>query len=290
MFRADQGWIDVMDVDASTNARLSTTPDGVVYRFVNAARPTEFFLWSNLENQQEWVSIDGSGLLVWHYDDDIGGNNPPDPLQLAVVQAGGKRQLSATTWPEPGSAATDLFAKGANSELAAETQPNTHWNDGSPSGLRIYDISSPGMTMEFSVGTGPVPAGGSGAATAGAGGASGGQAGSDSSGGGVGGNSGGSAMGGSASDAAGNGGTTTGGGPSPGLAGTGGSVAGSGATTAPPVTTATDGSCSCRVGARTPYADAMLLGLVGAIGVLAQRRRRQRAANGGPQCPKMSSS
>lgn len=276
MFRADQGWIDVMDIDASTNARLPTTPDGLVYRFVNAARPTEFFLWSNLENQQEWVSIDGSGLLVWHFDDDIDGNNPPDPLQLAVVQAGGKRQLGATTWPEPGSAATDLFAKGGNSELGSGTKPNTHWNDGSPSGLRIYDISAPGTTMEFSVGTGPLPVGGTGggAATAGAGGTNGGQAGSAAGGGGVGGSSAGSAAGGNATGGTGSGGIA-GGAPSPGVSGASGSP-GSGISAVPPATPANDGSCSCRVGAQPAAARATLFGLLGAVGLLVRRRRRRR--------------
>jgi hypothetical protein len=73
-----------------------------------------------------------------------------------------------------------LFAKGGNSELSAATKPSTKWNDGSPSGLRIYDISAPGATMEFSVGTGPLPPGGTAGTggtggAAGAGGASGGQ-------------------------------------------------------------------------------------------------------------------
>lgn len=219
MFRADQGWIDVMDIDASTNARLSTTPDDVVYRFVNPARPSEFFLWSNLENQEEWVSIAGSGLLVWHFDDAINGNEPPNPLQLAVVQAGGQRQLAATTWPEPGSAATDLFAKGGNTELGAATKPSSKWNDGSASGLRIYDISAPGAAMQFSVGTGPLPQGGTGGAggVGGTGGAGGGQAGGSLGG------SGGAAGGSAGNGAGGSAGTFTaqGGAPSGGMTGGG---------------------------------------------------------------------
>jgi M6 family metalloprotease-like protein len=270
MFRADQGWLDIVDIEAGTNARLSTTPDGVVYRFLNPAQPAEFFLWSNLQNQQEWESIDSGGLLVWHFDDDIHGNNPPEPLQLAVVQAGGARQLGDTTWPNPGSAATDLFAQGGKSELGLQTQPSTKWNDGSQSGLRIYDISAPGTTMEFSVGTGPLPpAGGGGSAgSSGTGGANGGRGGSDSGGTSTAGN----AAAGGVSGGVGTGGTV-GGAPSPsaGGASTGNGVVGDSPTA--------DASCSCRIGAQEQSGRSALTGIFVAAWLLAGRRGHR---NGDP--------
>jgi M6 family metalloprotease-like protein len=277
MFRADQGWVDIVDVDASTNARLSTTPDGVVYRFLNPARPTEHFLWSNLENQREWVSIDGSGLLVWHFDKSIRGNNPPEPLQLAVVQASGARKLAGTTWPSPGSAATDLFAQGGKSELGPETQPSTRWNDGSPSGLRIYDISAPGPTMMFSVGTGPLPPEGaagsaSSAGSAGTAAANGGQGGSAS--GSSGGSAGSSAAGGSTSSAGRAG--IVGGAPSNagGPASSGNGVDGNSSRAS------ADAGCSCWIGTRGQSRRAGLIGIFIASWLLASRRR-QRCVNHG---------
>ena len=277
MFRADQGWVDVVDIDASTNARLSTTPDGVVYRFLNPARPTELFLWSNLENQQEWVSIAGSGLLVWHFDKSIQGNDPPSPLQLAVVQAGGSRQLGATTWPEPGSAATDLFTKNGKSELGLQTQPNTKWNNGSESGLRIYDISAPAATMEFSVGTGPLPLGGTGgsagggAGNAGASGTSGGHGGIESGGA--------SAAGSAAAGSPASGAGTVGGlGGAPPATTTGGASATSGGAaivSAPPSGAPAEGGCSCRIGGQPQPDRRGVLGIVTAAWVLVARRRRR---------------
>jgi M6 family metalloprotease-like protein len=267
MFRADQGWVDVVDIDASTTARLSTTPDGVVYRFLNPDRPAEHFLWSNLANQQEWVSIAGGGLLVWHFDDAIRGNNPPEPLQLAVVQAGGNRELAATTWPNPGSAATDLFAQGGESELGPETQPSTDWNDGSPSGLRIYDISAPGPTMMFSVGTGPLPPGGAAgsAGSAGTGGA-GGQSGGES--GGSGGLAGSSMAGSSTS------GRTSAGGMGGALSNAAGATAspGNGVDGNPSVASA-DAGCACRTAAPRQSGHAALTSIVVAAWLLARRRR-----------------
>jgi M6 family metalloprotease-like protein/MYXO-CTERM domain-containing protein len=157
VFRVDQGWLDVVDIDKSTNASYTTAPDAPAYRYVNPAKSGEYFLWSNVQPTQEWVSIKGGGILLWHFDHAIDGNNPPATLELAVVQGGGTRVLSATTWPSPGTAATDFFYKGNNSELGATTKPASSWNDRSSSGLHIYDISANGPQMTFSVGTGALP-------------------------------------------------------------------------------------------------------------------------------------
>jgi M6 family metalloprotease-like protein/MYXO-CTERM domain-containing protein len=165
VFRLDQGWIDVVDIVSATNARLSSMPDGAAYRYVNPDRPTEYFAWSNVQNIDEWAPLKGGGLLVWHFDRSIGSNSPPATLGLAVVQGGGTRKLSGTMWPSPGSAPTDFFNRTVNMELGAATTPNSKWNDGTASGLRIYDISASGPTMQFSVGTGMLPPdGGSGGA------------------------------------------------------------------------------------------------------------------------------
>jgi M6 family metalloprotease-like protein len=174
-FRSDQGWIEVSDLDSTNNnAQLTSLPDGIAYRYLNPARPSEYFLWSNLQNSAEWASLKGGGLLVWHFDKGIAGNAPPAKLELAVVQAApGSRQLGATTWPSPGSAATDLFAAGRNSELSATTQPSSNWNDGSPSALRLYDISASGPSMQFSIGNGIAPPSSAGGGS-GSGGAAGG--------------------------------------------------------------------------------------------------------------------
>jgi M6 family metalloprotease-like protein/MYXO-CTERM domain-containing protein len=246
MFRADQGWIDIVDIVQSTNARYSSAPDGVAYRFLNPARPTEYFLWSNVQNTAEWAPIRGGGLLVWHFDNSIRSNDPPNKLELAVVQATpGTRPLAGTTWPSPGSAAGDLYSKATKAELSASTTPNSAWNNASASGLRIYDISASGPTMQFSVGTGPLPPDGGmggtgGSATGGqtnSGGVAGGGAGGKANGGGggkatggaagsAGASVGGSVATGGASGSSGNSGNGTGGG----LVAMGGTVSTSGGT------------------------------------------------------------
>jgi MYXO-CTERM domain-containing protein len=269
---------------AATNARLSSSPNGAAYRMLNPARPSEYFLWSNLQNQDEWAPIAGSGLLVWHFDKSINGNAPPEPLQVAVVQAGGNRQLSATDWPMPGSAASDLFGKNGKAELGAQTMPNTSWNNGSPSGLRIYDISAPGPAMQFSVGTGPLPPNGGGtggSASIGGGGVggSGGSTGGLAAGGvdaGQAGNAAGASMAGSGHLA----GAGAGGSP---LADAGG--AGSGNATAGQMSQATptrslvadEAGCGCRSTRHDPSERSALWGSLVAALVVARRRRAKTA-------------
>lgn len=210
-YRADQGWIDVVDVDASTNALFEAKVNGAGYRYVNPDRPEEAFFWSNIQNTNRWSTLRGSGLVVLHFDHEIRNNNPPNPLSLAVVQADGRKDLDQTMWPNPGSEQGDFFRADGNSELSGMTTPDSSWNDGTDSGLRIYAIGESGSTMTFAVGHGE-PVDGTGGA-AGAGGSAG------DPGTGTGGNDGGNGGNGTG----GIGGTVTGG-----ATGSGGSGAGAG--------------------------------------------------------------
>jgi len=287
VLRADQGWIDLVDIQATTNARFQATPNGVAYRYLNPARSTEYFLWSNVQNAAEWKSLAGGGLLIWHFDKSIAGNNPPEPLELAVVQGGGTRVLSATTWPSPGNAKTDFFGKDVNAEFGAMTKPASKWNDGSASGLRIYDIGASGPSIAFSVGVGPITptgdGGSGGASSAGSSGtvAQGGSAIAGSAGAPTAGSSG-SGTGGLAPASAGAGAASAGasGAVSAGGTGIGGSssVAGTAGQAATPIESE-DGKagCSCSTTRASRSPGAIVLGLAAlAIGVSRRRRRASR--------------
>ena len=287
VLRADQGWVELVDIERTTNARYQATPNGVVYRYLNPARPTEYFLWSNIQNSGEWQSLAGGGLLLWHFDKSISGNNPPQTLQLSVVQGGGTRQLSATQWPSPGSAKTDFFGKGLNVEFAAMTKPASKWNDGSASGLRIYDIGASGPTIAFSVGVGtiePTGEGGSGglggAPGAGRGGAPGsggafgpgGSAHAGSSGASTAGSSGSGVAG--ASSAAASGGAAAGGAPSAGVAGLSNGAGAAGSAVAPTPGANGEAGCSCSATPASGGRGAIALGLAALLLGASRRRRR----------------
>jgi M6 family metalloprotease-like protein len=171
-YRADQGWIPLIDLTPATNARYYANVNAGGYRYVNPEREDEAFFWSNVQNTERWSSLRGNGLVVLHFDGDIGTNDPPNPLSLAVVQADGERELDQTTWPEPGSEQADFYVAGGNAELSASTNPSSAWNDDSASGLRLYDVSASDESMTFAVGTGtPDPGIGGAGGTGGTGGA-----------------------------------------------------------------------------------------------------------------------
>ena len=303
LLRADQGWVDIVDISSTTNARYQATPNGVVYRYLNPARPTEYFLWSNVQAVGQWQTLVGGGLLVWHFDNSIEGNNPPQTLQLAIVQAGGTRQLSATQIPSPGSAKTDFFAQGVNTELGATTKPASKWNDGSASGLRIYDIGASSPSITFSVGVGPIPeagAGGSGGVggvtSAGAGGAlaHGGSASAGSSGASMAGSSGNASAGASSASngTAGAGGVLSAGGAlnaggalsaggalGAGSAGSSHGAGFSGSAPAPGASADGEAGCSCSTAPRSIGSGAIAWGLA-ALALGASRRRRRQGAGG----------
>jgi hypothetical protein len=69
-----------------------------------------------------------------------------------VVQADGLRQLNGTTWPSPGSDAKDFFHAGNHPEWSGTTGPDNQWNDGKPTGLRIFEIGALGDSLSFYVG------------------------------------------------------------------------------------------------------------------------------------------
>lgn len=166
LFRADQGWIPAVEIDPSASASYTAGPNGTGYLFVNPENEEEVFFWSNVQPEQRFRVLKGGGLLLLHYDGSIRGNSPPAALQLAVVQADGKKELDETMWPSPGSDADDFFHSGTRAEFSSTTMPSSKWNDGSASGLRLHSISASGAEMTFSVGTGiagaPAPSGGSG--------------------------------------------------------------------------------------------------------------------------------
>jgi hypothetical protein len=156
-YRADQSWIPLRDIQATDNLKLTGIPNGEGFRFQNPARSQECFFWSNIKNTGRWSVLKGRGLLLWHFDKTIGTNTPPQTLSLAVVQADGRNDLDTTNWPSPGSEAKDFFYQGNRAEINATSLPNSNWNNGQASGLRIHDIGSISDSMGFSVGSG-IPA------------------------------------------------------------------------------------------------------------------------------------
>jgi M6 family metalloprotease-like protein len=271
-YRADQGWIEAVDVKPETNALLTAKVNGTGYRYVNPERPDELFFWSNVQSSGRFSTIQGDGILLLHFDDDIGTNQPPALLSLAVVQADGKKELDQTTWPEPGSDADDFFHGAGVTEFSAPKFATAKWNDESASGLRIYDVSTAGPEMTFKVGTGAIVvdpgAGASGGGSGGAAGTTQGGAAGSASGAGMGGTA--PASGGASPAGSSSGGNA--------LAGASAGSSSGGSPLAASSAASSDG-CGCRLAASRTQ-PLHVLGLVSlglALGL--RRRARARSAN-----------
>ena len=281
-YRADQGWIPLVDVTKDTNAQFVAQKNGAGYRYTNPKNSKESFFWSNVQSSGRFSTIAGDGLLLMHFDKTIGTNNPPNPLSLAVVQADGKKELDVTMWPEPGSDAKDYFHAGAVSEFSGAKFATAKWNDGSASELHIYDVGAISENMAFKVGNGPIvvdPNAGTGGLSAGGAGMGGvSAAGNGGTANNVGGAMAGTATAGAATAGAAGLAASMGG---MSLAGSGGSNGGgsdapSVAGSAHNVPSGEDGSCACRAaGARAGLSNLGSLVVLG-VGVLARARRRSR--------------
>lgn len=276
LYRADQGWIPLVDIASDTNALFTAKPNGAGYRYTNPKDPEESFFWSNVQSTDRFSTIAGDGLLLLHFDKGIGRNDPPNPLSLAVVQADGKKDLDQTMWPEPGSDAQDYFHGGGVSEFSAANFPTAKWHDGSASGLRIYEIGPISESMEFKVGTGPIvvqPGAGAGGMSGGAGaGGAGGMSLAGSSG---------------AAGATPSAGSSSGGGigvPASGGAGTAsGMTGGAGSVMAASPVGSDDASCACRTGVPPTRGAGWLLVAVSAALGLRRRRHRSQRSSGSPR-------
>jgi M6 family metalloprotease-like protein len=152
-FRADQGWIGTVDITAQSRAFYKAeAPAMRGFRYVRPDKPGELFFWSHVRKNGRWSILKGSGLLLLHFDQSIKGNDPPNPLSLAVVQADGLHELDDTVWPRPGSDIDDYFQAATKSEWSAATGPDNQWHDGKATGLRIFEIGPLGDSIGFYVG------------------------------------------------------------------------------------------------------------------------------------------
>ena len=154
-FRADQGWIPFQDVTSTDTALFTTTNGEKVFRYRNPDRPdTEGFAWSYLQNTGRRSVIQGSGLLVHHYDFSIDGNSSASNLELRVIQADGKEELQASQWPTISNDPKDLFQAGTAAQFDDKKFPLMRWYSGKNSGISVSNIGKPTSSIPFRMGSG----------------------------------------------------------------------------------------------------------------------------------------
>ena len=175
------GWMNVIDLNSTSQQRCTVQVDGnQVYRYLNPAKATEYFMFEVRDNTgYEGVyggsasSVNPSAGLVAYHVFETGSNpyssiwtarNPTNsyskPYELLVVEA---NQAALNPWyDDPQPDGNDAFKSTGKNYISDNTTPALKFWDGTgrntASGCIITNISPDGASMTFVVGAG-VPGG-----------------------------------------------------------------------------------------------------------------------------------
>lgn len=114
----------------------------------------EYYIIENRRNKGRDSSLPGSGLAIWHVDEN--GNNSNEQMtavshyELSLKQADNRFDLEKLRYHDGD--ATDLYHLDQTGRFADDTAPNSKWWDGTSSNLNIREISKFGDTMTFKEG------------------------------------------------------------------------------------------------------------------------------------------
>jgi M6 family metalloprotease-like protein len=153
------GWCDnVVELNAGGTHSARSGDYNTVIRY-RTPKPNEYFLIENRTRMGLDRGLPASGLAVYHCD--ILGSNEwqqgtaAKHYQCALVQADGRRDLELDANRGDGD---DLYSAVQGVALSNASSPSSREWDGRDSGLTVRDIGPPGDTIEFSIGSGNVPA------------------------------------------------------------------------------------------------------------------------------------
>jgi len=169
-FRYRLGWLRALPLPSSGKVRIPATSEyGYIYR--NPANPDEYFLLENRNAETSFYrALPSHGLAIWHVDDAVTDceedeeMTPEKHYEISLEQAGGVPLLEKTC---PGTfghqthdrdcngIATDYFYPPNRVVFNDSSTPDSHWWDGSPSGLEISNIEVDGRDLILTIGPDP---------------------------------------------------------------------------------------------------------------------------------------
>ena len=146
--KANQGWVQVQNRTTNGVLQIADVKTGhTVYRLWKDGGPgKEYFL---VENRQKTGAFDGSlpgsGLLIWHVDENQSTNSDENHYRVALMQADGKRDLELNAnRGDPGDA---WPGTAANSSFTGTSNPNSKAYSGSATCVAVTSISASGPNM-----------------------------------------------------------------------------------------------------------------------------------------------
>ncbi|MBT5506592.1 MAG: M6 family metalloprotease domain-containing protein [Flammeovirgaceae bacterium] len=151
--RVTLGWITPEKISSGSYALVASTTSTVVYK-INTAVPGEYFLLENRQQIGQDTYLEGSGLAIWHIDDnrrvsDNSDNSDESHRLVDLEQADGLGHL----YIEDGASDDgDLFpGSSENTSFTDATSPNSKTYNLVTSGIEITGISEESGIVNFNV-------------------------------------------------------------------------------------------------------------------------------------------
>jgi len=146
--KMQQGWAMVIN-QVKNEDKVKIDPvqkSKTVYRLWKEGLPgNEYFLVENREQKSFDKFIPGSGLLIWHIDDNMDSNSNEFHYRVALVQADGKKDLeSGNNRGDAGDCYPGTLKKTAFNKA---TQPNSLSYGGLDTGVQVNNIKQTGVTI-----------------------------------------------------------------------------------------------------------------------------------------------
>jgi immune inhibitor A len=145
--KKEVGFLDVINVTENMQdvAIPSSLYNPVAYRlWSNGNTGNQYFLVENRQKAGNDVGIYGSGLLIYHVDESIGGNWDESHPLVAIEQADGLFHLENDV---NSGDSDDLWSELTKTEFDDLSLPNTRRYDGTKTKTAIWDISAPDSIM-----------------------------------------------------------------------------------------------------------------------------------------------
>jgi M6 family metalloprotease-like protein len=143
------GWISsIPEITSSGTYSLNPTTSSTnnAYRIASPNSSTEYFVVEYRKKEGTFEGgIPGTGLLVYRIDSTETGNADGPPDEVYVYRPGGTTTVNGS----PDSAHYNLDE--GRTQINDSTDPSGFLQDGSPGGLDISDVTSPGATISFTV-------------------------------------------------------------------------------------------------------------------------------------------
>ena len=145
------GWIKPITAKTGvyTLDTLEASAKDCLWVWTGGKSGPEYFMLENRQAKGRDSALPGSGLAVWHIDENRSDNTNPLAYQVGLMQADGKRDLELA---KNGGDAADLFPGSLKrTSFNDKTRPSSRAHDGSSTRVSLSSISVAKGKMKFRV-------------------------------------------------------------------------------------------------------------------------------------------